>query len=111
MNSNEHRFSSINSRRSLHSRLSRQKRDAETSPVDLSAEERAITKGYSDGFLTAKIFAQYGMSKLGFDGQYTSDSIRALGPKVIAPGTEQFYSDWFGRGLADAQSLVESHSA
>ncbi|KAI0362308.1 glycoside hydrolase [Trametes cingulata] len=81
------------------------RRDAvEQLPLDPS--QRAISKGYSDGFLTAKIFALYGMSKLGFTGQYISDSIARLGPGVIAPGTEQYYEEWFMEGLADAEALI-----
>lgn len=106
--SNAHRYSSIHARQSLHSTIARRKRDVSGIPQDLTAEERSITKGYSDGYLTAKIFAQYGMSRLGFRGQYTADSIRVLGPNVVAPGTETFYTNWFERGLSDAESLVSA---
>ncbi|KZT68201.1 glycoside hydrolase family 5 protein [Daedalea quercina L-15889] len=75
----------------------------------MSPEQRAIAKGYSDGFFTAKIFAQYGMSKLGFTGQYMNDSIAALGPSVIKPGTEGNYQEWFLKGLQDGENIVISH--
>lgn len=70
--------------------------------------QRSASKGYSDGFLTAKIFATYNMSKLGFIGQYIQDSLTALGPTVIASGTEQNYSDSFGQGLQDGQAIIFS---
>ncbi|TFY65483.1 hypothetical protein EVJ58_g1959 [Rhodofomes roseus] len=75
----------------------------------MSPEQRAIAKGYSDGFFTAKIFAQYGMSKLGFTGQYMNDGIAALGPGVIKPGTEGNYQEWFMKGLQDGENIVISH--
>ena len=75
-------------------------------PTDPS--ERAIAKGYSDGYLTAKIFALYGLSKLGFTGQYMNDSIAALGPAVIVPGMEGYYRQWFMEGLADGEALITS---
>ncbi|EIW60057.1 glycoside hydrolase [Trametes versicolor FP-101664 SS1] len=77
-------------------------------PSSLDPSQRAISKGYSDGFLTAKIFALYGMSKLGFTGQYMSDSIASLGPGVIAPGKEHDYEQWFMEGLADGEALISS---
>jgi len=77
--------------------------------TNMSPEQRSIAKGYSDGFLTAKIFAQYGMSKLGFTGQYISDSIAKLGPSVVQPGTESYYEDWFMKGLQDGENIVTSH--
>lgn len=110
-----HRFDQIHHRSKLsHNRSRWQKRDepssstsaAPPSPTSLTATEISITKGYSDGFLTAKIFAQYGMSRLGFKGQYVADSIAALGPTAVAPGTENYYTAWFYRGLSDAESIV-----
>ncbi|KAI0372834.1 glycoside hydrolase [Pilatotrama ljubarskyi] len=79
-----------------------------THQLPLDPSQRAISKGYSDGFLTAKVFALYGMSKLGFTGQYISDSIAKLGPEVVAPGTEQYYEDWFLEGLADGEALISA---
>ena len=63
-------------------------------------------KGYSDGYLTARIFALYGGSKLGFVGQYVEDSLAALGAPVVAPGTEDDYRSAFWRGLADGEAAV-----
>lgn len=114
-----HRFNEIHHRSKLsHTRSRWYKRDdsdssssssaAPPSPTGLTSMEVSITKGYSDGFLTAKIFAQYGMSRLGFKGQYVTDSISALGPNTVAPGTEDYYTAWFYRGLADAESIVGS---
>jgi glucan 1,3-beta-glucosidase len=74
----------------------------------LDPRKRSLTKGYRDGFLTAKIFATYGISRLGFVGQYTEDSLAALGPSVIQPGTEQNYRDGMGRGLRDAELRIAS---
>ena len=76
--------------------------------TNLTETERAITKGYSDGFLTAKIFAQYGMSRLGFTGQYIQDSLAALNTSMVAPGTEGEYGAWFVNGLADAEKMISS---
>ncbi|CCL98443.1 uncharacterized protein FIBRA_00440 [Fibroporia radiculosa] len=75
----------------------------------MSPAQRSIARGYSDGFLTAKIFALYGMSKLGFIGQYTNDSIAKLGPSVVKPGTEGQYQEWFLQGLRDGENIVTSH--
>jgi hypothetical protein len=70
--------------------------------------QQPVTKGYSDGFLSAKIFALYGLSKLGFIGQYINDSIVALGSGTdgITPGTEDIYRQWFLRGLQDGEATV-----
>ncbi len=68
-------------------------------PQDLTAEERSITKGYSDGYLTAKIFTQYGMSKtwIRWDSTLPTAS-RCLDRVWLRLGTETFYSNWFRRG-------------
>lgn len=105
------RFLSIHSRRSLHSDMTRHhiKRDSSSLPAtlaNLTATERSITKGYSDGFLTAKIFAQYGMSRLGFTGQYIQDSLAAINSSIVAPGTEGEYTAWFNNGLKDAERMI-----
>ncbi|KAJ7156091.1 glycoside hydrolase [Mycena crocata] len=76
----------------------RSKRD-----TNMTAEEKSSTKGYSDGFLTAHLFCDYDGSRLGFTGQYIQDSIRALGPAVIQPGTEPYYSAAFIRGVSDGE--------
>ncbi|KAI0673044.1 glycoside hydrolase [Trametes maxima] len=76
--------------------------------LPLDPSQRAIAKGYSDGFLTAKIFALYGMSKLGFTGQYVNDSLSRLGSAIIVPGQEHYYSQWFMEGLADGEALISA---
>jgi hypothetical protein len=76
--------------------------------MEVTALQRSISKGYSDGFLTAKIFAMYQTSKLGFIGQYVEDSIRALGPEMVQAGTEDAYRQWFTNGLEDGQQIVAS---
>jgi glucan 1,3-beta-glucosidase len=75
---------------------------------DGASQQRSIAKGYSDGFLTAKMFAMQGTSKLGFVGQYVIDSVRALGPDIVAPGTEGDYEDGFVKGLEDGEMVVAS---
>lgn len=77
----------------------------QSQPV-LSPVQRSATRGYSDGFLTARIFSLYSLSKLGFQGQYIADSIAALGPRVVAPGTEAQYQEGFLKGLADGEAVV-----
>lgn len=73
-----------------------------------SSQQASRLRGYEDGFLTAKIFALYNLSKLGFVGQYITDSLAALGPGVVAPGTEGFYEEGFMQGLADGEAIVFS---
>lgn len=73
---------------------------------DLTSAQRSTIKGYSDGFLAAKLFALLHGSKLGFIGQYILDSIARLGPSIIAPGTEQSYHRSFIQGLTDGQAIV-----
>lgn len=111
-NGHRQRFFDIHSRRAFLSDVVRHKRSSvlPTPLANLTGTERSIAKGYSDGFLTAKIFAQYGMSRLGFRDQYKYDSIQELGPTVIAPGTEDYYDLWFDRGLKDAEGLISEAS-
>ncbi|KII88646.1 glycoside hydrolase family 5 protein [Plicaturopsis crispa FD-325 SS-3] len=72
----------------------------------MTMDQIAIVKGYSDGFMTAKLFATYDMSRLGFAAQYINDSVKALGPDVIEVGTEHCYTEWFMNGLQDGQAVV-----
>jgi hypothetical protein len=75
---------------------------------DLTAMQRSILQGYTDGFATGKMFAVKGkLSKLGFIGQYISDKIALLGPSVIPPGTEANYRKFFVRGLRDVEGLIK----
>ena len=74
--------------------------------MDMTPKQHSVAKGYSDGFQTARIFATYNTSKLGFIAQYISDSIWTLGPTAVAPGTEEIYRHWFMSGLKDGESLV-----
>ena len=76
--------------------------------MDVTPTQRCIAKGYSDGFLTAKIFASYNTSRLGFKGQYIEDSICALGPTVVAPGTEGSYRRSFMSGLQDGEAIINA---
>ncbi|KAJ7685071.1 glycoside hydrolase [Mycena polygramma] len=79
-------------------RYRRWRRDAET----MTSEQRSSSQGYSDGLFAAHFFCAHG-SRLGFTGQYIQDSIEALGPHVVSPGTESYYSASFMRGLADGE--------
>ncbi|KAJ6547445.1 glycoside hydrolase superfamily [Mycena capillaripes] len=72
--------------------------------VNMTPEERSSTQGYSDGFLTAGLFCGHSGSRLGFIGQYIYDSIQALGPQIIRPATEPYYSAGFTRGLAEGEA-------
>ena len=80
---------------------------ADDTPSD-SAEQAASQRGYTDGFLTARIFALYSLSNLGFVGQYIQDSTTALGPTIVAPGTEDAYQSGFLCGLADGEAVVNA---
>ncbi|KAJ6596777.1 glycoside hydrolase superfamily [Mycena vulgaris] len=73
---------------------------------NMTAEQQSSTKGYSDGFLTARLFCEYDGSQLGFSGQYIDDTIKALGPAVIQPGTEPYYSAGFTHGLSDGEARL-----
>ena len=75
--------------------------------MDMTPAQRSVAKGYSDGFLTSKIFASQNTSKLGFIGQYIEDSIRTLGG-VVAPGTEGSYRQGFMTGLQDGEAKIMS---
>ncbi|KAJ7046654.1 glycoside hydrolase [Mycena alexandri] len=70
---------------------------------NMTAEEQSETKGYEDGFLTAKQFCEHDGSRLGFIGQFIDDSIKALGPTVVQSGTEPDYIAGFTRGLSDGE--------
>ncbi|CDO72882.1 Glycoside Hydrolase Family 5 protein [Trametes cinnabarina] len=95
-------------KRNFMSPVSNLYRREDSAPLPDDPSERAIAKGYSDGFLTAKVFALFDMSKLGFAGQYIADSLAKLGPDVIQPGKEHFYEQWFMEGLVDGETVVTS---
>ncbi|PPQ67653.1 hypothetical protein CVT25_012681 [Psilocybe cyanescens] len=63
------------------------------------AMKNSSLRGYSDGLTTAKVFAAYNMSRLGFMGQFMEDAIRVAGPTLIVQGTEDDYSSAFIQGL------------
>jgi hypothetical protein len=65
-------------------------------------------RGYSDGLLTAKIFAAHALSKLGFIDQYISDSIANLGSSLIPAETEGAYRDAFVTGLRDGEAVIRN---
>ena len=77
-------------------------------PVDISATDTVVTKGHSDGLMTAKIFALMDFSKLGFVDQYVNDSIAALGSDVVDAESRQAYRDAFLQGLAEGEANVRT---
>lgn len=74
----------------------------------LSPSQAAISRGYSDGFSTGKIFATSGgMSRLGFVGQYMADSFSALvKEKEMQEAQFATYQIWFRKGLSDAEAQI-----
>ena len=58
------------------------------------------SRGYTDGFTTAKVFASHNMSKLGFTGQYMMDKFGQM--------AEKDYKDAFMRGLVAGENMVQS---
>jgi glucan 1,3-beta-glucosidase len=82
--------------------------DAPYNPLaHMSPSQVAIARGYQDGFQTAKTFAQYGMSKLGFTGQYISDTVSELvAAGNIAKNEQTTYGTWFMKGLRDAEAEI-----
>lgn len=82
-------------------------REGQSSPT---ADERIMQRGYSDGFITAKMFAQHGpaMSRLGFKTQYVKDTVGMLKSMgAIGDGDGSEYEEWFWKGLNDGEGLVE----
>ncbi|KAF5349484.1 hypothetical protein D9756_009035 [Leucocoprinus leucothites] len=64
-------------------------------------------KGFDDGFLTAKVFAIYGASKLGFTEQYVNEAFEmALSRGVVSSGSDQEYRTGFWLGLNYGESKV-----
>lgn len=59
--------------------------------VPLSPAHQAIQRGFSDGFMTAKLFAQQGP---------------AHGSSIIVPGKEGYYREWFDKGLVQGEMMV-----
>ena len=66
------------------------------------------SKGYIDGFTTAKVFASHNMSRLGFTGQYMMDMVTKAGQ---VPGKEKDYKDAFMQGLIAGENMVQSATA
>lgn len=78
--------------------------DQSAQSEDTDPAQKSFSKGYSDGLSTAKTFASYNNSRLGFLGQFMQDTIGALGSSVIAPGTEENYKQGFIQGLAEGEA-------
>jgi glucan 1,3-beta-glucosidase len=90
-------------------RLLRERGDDSETPSsissDISTTQEAVSKGYLDGFETAKIFASHGMSRLGFSGQYIADSADAL---FLSDGLEDPYQGGFTDGWREGEGKVAS---
>ncbi|KAF8321394.1 glycoside hydrolase [Cantharellus anzutake] len=82
-------------------------------PTIAATSQKSIARGYADGFSTAKVFAQNGLSKLGFRGQYIRDHYDELlkdssnGMSSDAANRDQ-YSTWFLKGLKDAEAQISA---
>jgi glucan 1,3-beta-glucosidase len=75
--------------------------------ASMNANQVAIARGYQDGFTSAKIFAQYGMSRIGFRGQYIADSLtRLVNSQMIQDGQQSTYKTWFLKGLSDGEAQI-----
>lgn len=56
---------------------------------------------------TAKTFAEFDLSRLGFSGQYVDDSVRALqAADELSLTQEPIYRVWFDRGLKDGEAEI-----
>lgn len=72
-----------------------------------SSSEQAISLGYSEGFETGRSFAARNLSKLGFISQFIEDSLAEhIGNQDIDPVEADYYRQWFAKGLADSEALV-----
>lgn len=78
------------------------------STIGSNSSESAVLKGYSDGFMTAKMFAETSMSKLGFRGQYIIDSLQAMENGTMSASDEEYYINWFYQGLAAGEAMVQT---
>jgi len=79
------------------------KRDGISSPN----YDPARRKGFDDGFQTAKVFAIYGASKLGFTEQYISEAIEMAQIRGTLSGeSEKEYRSGFWLGLRHGESKV-----
>jgi len=79
------------------------KRDSINSPN----YDPARRKGFDDGFQTAKVFAIYGASKLGFTEQYISEAIEMAQIRGTLSGeSEKEYRSGFWLGLRHGESKV-----
>lgn len=76
----------------------------------LSAAELAGNSGYSDGYLTAKIFAsRTDVSRMGFSGQYASDSFAAHTEQgTLQKDAWALYAENFDKGLAAAEGKISA---
>ncbi|KXN92012.1 Glucan 1,3-beta-glucosidase 3 [Leucoagaricus sp. SymC.cos] len=79
-------------------------RNSDSSSNDSNSPRR---KGFVDGFQTAKVFAIYGMSKLGFTEQYINEALWMSTSRGAVPnGSEQEYRTGFLIGLKCGESKI-----
>lgn len=75
----------------------------------MTANQAAISRGYQDGFTSAKVFAQYGMSRIGFIGQYIADSLDDLvTDQEVDRAHSGTYTTWFLRGVSDGEAQISA---
>jgi len=93
-----HRFGAIHRR---NTKVNRSTEDLGTQSADPAL--LSFMKGYNDGVTTARQFADFNNSKLGFTGQYVKETLGVAGPSLVAPGTEENYRQGFMRGLSEGE--------
>lgn len=70
-----------------------------------------VDTGYSDGFLSAKIFASDNLGRIGFRGQYVLDSWRARIQAGTLDSDDRYQGDYttaFNQGVDEAHSQITS---
>ncbi|PWN48295.1 glycoside hydrolase [Violaceomyces palustris] len=85
-------------------------RRQQSTSVQQKTTSQVASKGYSDGFLTAKILAsELNLSRLGFKDQYLLDSWNAhMTTGLYRSQDSQTYTDQFRQGLQDAENRIAS---
>ena len=75
--------------------------NARVNTDDTNPAQRSFSKGYADGFDTARKFATVNKSKLGFTGQFIQDVFGSAEPSVVA---EENYGQGFRKGLSEGEA-------
>ncbi|KIY50500.1 hypothetical protein FISHEDRAFT_38795 [Fistulina hepatica ATCC 64428] len=102
-----HRFEAIDSRKHRSWSAGEKKRDFWSDIASLPDQQKAYAKGYEDGFMAAKTFATYNLSRLGFTQQYIADTVAPLVPTVVSEHGKTYYVNGFMSGLGDGESTVD----